>query len=110
MKVELDAFSGRPNPQWRLTESEGAALARLIADLEPAATGSPSDPPGLGYRGFRLEGATGEIRVYQGFVRSPGRVLADGNRRVEGFLLDHLPEALNDLRPWLEAEIRPKRG
>ena len=108
MEVELDAFSGRPNPRWRLTDSEVAALARLIADLEPA-PGDPSpDPPGLGYRGFRLEGSTGETWVYHGFVRSPGLVLADANRRVEGFLLEHMPEDLNDLRPWLEAEINPK--
>jgi hypothetical protein len=109
MLVELDAFSGQPNPRWPLTESEAAELLRLIAGLAPAAGGSSLRPPGLGYRGFRLEGSAGEAyRVYRGLVQSPDRVLADADRRVERFLLVRMPEALKDLRPWLEAEIGPK--
>jgi len=109
MLVELDAYSGRPNPRWQLTESEAAELARLIADLEPAPRASSPDPPGLGYRGFRLEGSAGEAYwVYRGLVRPPDSVLADPDRRVESFLLEHMPAALADLRPWLEAEIGPK--
>lgn len=109
MVVELDAFSGRPNPRWQVTKSEAAEFARLIAGLEPA-PGAPSPGPlGLGYRGFRVEGSAGEAhRVYRGLVQSSDVVLADPNRRVESFLLDHMPEALNDLRPWLESEIGPK--
>ena len=104
MVVELDAFSGRPNPRWQLTEREAAELAQLIAGLEPA-PGAPSPrPPGLGYRGFRLKGSAGETYwVYRDLVQSPDLVLADPYRRVESFLRDHMPEALNGLRPWLEA-------
>ena len=108
MVVELDAFSGRPNPRWQLSEGEAAELARLIAGLEPAAgTRSPA-PPALGYRGFRLEGSAGEAHwVYRDLVQSRDLVLADPYRRVESFLRDHLPEVLKDLRPWIEAETSP---
>jgi hypothetical protein len=105
MLVELDAFSGRPNPRWRLSDSEVAELARLIAGLAPASGGSSPNPPGLGYRGFRLEGAAGAYRVYGELVQPPGSVLADPGRQVERFLVAHLPAALEDLRAWLEAEI-----
>jgi len=109
MVVELDALSGRPNPRWQLTESEAAELAQLIAGLEPAqGTRSPA-PPGLGYRGFRLKGSGGESHwVYRDLVQSPDLVLVDPYRRVERFLRDHMPEALNDFRPWLEAETSPE--
>jgi hypothetical protein len=107
--VEIDAFSGRPNPRWQLTESDAAALARLIAGLKPAPRPSSPPPPGLGYRGFRLWGPAGEAyRVYRGLVQPPDSVLADPDRRVETFLLGHLPEDLAELRPWLEAQIGPK--
>ena len=111
MLVELDAFSGRPNPRWQLSESEAAELARLIADLQPAPGTSSLRPPGLGYRGFRLQGSSGETyRVYRAFVQRQDSVLPDPDRRVEKFLVEHLPPTLNDLRPWLEAEIagRPR--
>jgi len=106
MVVELDAFSGRPNPRWVLTESEAAELARLITSLPPAPGGASLRPPGLGYRGFRLEGSAGEAyQAYRGLVESPDRVFADPDRRVERFLLEHMPEAARDLRPWLKGEI-----
>lgn len=108
MVVELDAFSGRPNPRWQLPESDAAEFTRLIADLQPSLGAPPPRPPGLGYRGFRVWGAAGEAyRVYGGVVQPPESVLADSERRVERFLLAHMPEALNDLRPWLEGEIGP---
>ena len=49
--VELDVFSGVPNPTWKLSESEAASLAQLLTHLE--ATQSPGQRfDGLGYRGF----------------------------------------------------------
>jgi hypothetical protein len=53
-KVELDAFSGRENPSWQLTENERSELTKRLDDLRPA-TGAIWPAPQLGYRGFKVE-------------------------------------------------------
>ena len=66
-QVELDLFSGRPNPAWQLDESRTRQLQQLVASLSPASTGPP-DPPGLGYRGFRIRVGDRLYRVWDGHV------------------------------------------
>lgn len=69
--VELDIFSGRPNPQWTVSASE---LAPLLPNPEARPIAAASEPPGLGYRGFLLTCVSPEtgdptpIRVYGGTV------------------------------------------
>lgn len=51
MQVEIDLFSGRPNPVWDLTAAEVPALR---ARLEALPAGAPAALPNrLGYRGLR---------------------------------------------------------
>jgi hypothetical protein len=103
MIVELDIFSGRPNPRWSLSESENAELARLIESLQPAASPPSLTPPGLGYRGFRLRDGTGSTWfAYGGFVQSPRGWLADPERSIERFLGERLPAEYESLRPALD--------
>ena len=66
MKLELDVFSGRPNPSWDLSPEEEAELARRLTDLRPVEQAPPD--PGLGYRGFLLSGPSRQVRVYQGVL------------------------------------------
>ncbi len=72
MTVELDVFSGRPNPTWTLSPEETAALAALLKDLPRSDT--PAGEGGLGYRGFiisnpgRAAGLPARIRVGGGVV------------------------------------------
>jgi hypothetical protein len=55
--VEVDAYSGRPNPTWTLTADEAVEAQRRLRDL-PIAAGARMPEAVLGYRGFRLrEGA-----------------------------------------------------
>lgn len=99
MRVELDVFSGRPNPGWELTAAEAAELARRLAGLAPSATG-PAEP-GLGFRGYRIvnrEGLTGlphEIRVFGGALTTLDgghiRHFAD-NSEIERWLLEQARE------------------
>lgn len=50
-EIELDIFSGRPNPRWTLDAAEGKEfLTRLLDRAVPMAPISSSE--GLGYRGF----------------------------------------------------------
>jgi hypothetical protein len=62
IEVELDVFSGRPNPQWRLSSEESVLLGTKITSLsEP--TDTPTIPD-LGFRGFVLRSGARTIRVY----------------------------------------------
>jgi hypothetical protein len=72
MRVELDIFSGRPNPSWELTVEEAYHLAMRLADL-PAAV-PEFTPRALGYRGLvifnpeGISGLPGQIRIHKGIV------------------------------------------
>lgn len=49
--VELQAFSGRPNPRWTLPEPQASHLTTLLSQLgEPA----PAVPARLGYQGLTV--------------------------------------------------------
>ena len=106
MDVEIDIFSGRPNPRWRLSEAETARLMPLLESLDHAAGGPPPGPPGLGYRGIRLRDSAGSTwSAYRGFIQSSHGLLADPARAVERFLLDRLPPEYKELRSLLESEL-----
>jgi hypothetical protein len=52
MQVEIDLFSGRPNPAWELTAAEVSELKARLATLP---TGLPvAMPEVLGYRGLHI--------------------------------------------------------
>ena len=91
LKIELDVFSGRPNPTWQLDDAQTMELLALLADL-PTAMQRQAEP--LGYRGFLVyrPGLGGEvaapIRVYAGTVEIDSQPLADV-RGAEAWLLRH---------------------
>src|SRR5258708_39526519 len=66
MEVELDAFSGRPNPKWTLSEELSSRLLGQIASL-PEAKDAPQLPD-LGFRGFLLRSGDSSMRVFGGRV------------------------------------------
>jgi hypothetical protein len=102
--IELDVFSGRPNPRWELDEPSAEALRQLVRRLA-AATDRPPEPPGLGYRGFVITDATGRSRAYKGYVIKSEVVLADPSSSVERFLLDRLPAEFQELRRRVAVEL-----
>jgi len=104
MIVELDVFSGRPNPTWHLDQSRARELGEQHRRLAATAE-QPPEPPGLGYRGFmyRLDGAAWRARA--GFVTTAERTLADPPRTIERLLLASLPPEFAELRPRIAAEI-----
>jgi hypothetical protein len=106
MLVELDIFSGRPNPRWQLDESSARRLAELHHGLRPTAERTP-DPPGLGYRGFVYTVEDATWRAWKGSVVGPGQVLADPDITIERWFLDQLPAEYADLRPRIAAELEP---
>ncbi len=102
MLVELDIFSGRPNPRWQLDEQVARKLDELHRRLLRTAN-RPPEPPGLGYRGFVYQLEDVRWRALRGFVVQPDVVLADPDRVIERLLLDQLPAEYVDIRPRVAA-------
>ena len=61
IEVQLDIFSGRPNPRWTVS---GEAADRLWGLVERSELTEPQEPPDLGYRGFLLLTVVEAIRAF----------------------------------------------
>jgi hypothetical protein len=116
MQVELDAFSGRPNPVWELRGGSAEKILERLRKLQPAPQSS-SDEAGLGYRGFVLRPNGGslngydEIRIIHGrvFARHAGRslVLSDNQGTLEQMLLESAKPYVSDAAmQYIRGEIR----
>jgi hypothetical protein len=66
MEIEIDAFSGRPNPKWIESPERAAAVARALSSLVEAP--ARPEPDHLGYRGFIIRQRGLHARVYGGYV------------------------------------------
>jgi hypothetical protein len=72
MHVEIDVYSGRPNPSFELSEPLSKEFTKKLENLPRAASAPPE--PGLGYRGFVVtldagnSGAPQKVRVFGGFI------------------------------------------
>ena len=94
--VELDLFSGRPNPEWRLTNSARDRLLQLLRAAPP--TSAPASEPGLGYRGFVVritsDGKTARVPVGDGAIDIDGARGRDAGRAIETMLMQSMPSEL----------------
>lgn len=81
ISVELDIFSGNPNPVWTLTATEEKELmARVMAD--PSLTLPPKSAGGLGYRGFIIS-ASNEARNTLEKSGLPSRFYIESKENVD---------------------------
>ena len=100
LQVELDAFSGQPNPRWDLAPADGEAFLTALRALRPERAGARA-PDGLGYRGIVVRTNGEEIRLYRGmvFARRGGRVdvFADPERALERGLIRSAPAPLSQM-------------
>ncbi len=112
--VVLHIFSGRPDPEWRLTAEQLAELEGLLTSL-PQGAPHP-EPQQLGYRGFALHlQPAGEpyLRAFEGVVRvkedGGERWLSDPGRSVEHWLLASGEGSLEPpLLGVVEEELEPQ--
>lgn len=100
MRVELDMFSGRPNPTWDLDDMAERELLALESNLQPSGR-LRNEPPPLGYRGFAYGDASARRRVFDGIVSVAGRAYEDPKRNIERLLIASIPNALQALREHL---------
>jgi len=61
VEVQLDVFSGRPNPCWTLSGESVRTLEQMLGGLQPDRA---PEPPGLGYRGILVVGPEIELRAF----------------------------------------------
>jgi hypothetical protein len=72
MIVELDIFSGRPNPTWEFSKEQTDEFASRLTDLPPCDRALAIG--GLGYRGFEVRDPgersdlPARIRIQDGFI------------------------------------------
>jgi hypothetical protein len=93
-EVELDIFSGMPNPRWNLSQPEADSFVHQLANLQRIARGDLHG--NLGYRGFIVQLKSGSaaqsIRIQSGIVEisSDSTIVYadDAGRRTERWLLD----------------------
>lgn len=81
MIVQVDLYSGRPNPQWTLTRAQEAELERRLNTMPLANSGEPTQ--GLGYRGVILSGQGGSTGQPLTVLISAGIVLERFESGVE---------------------------
>ena len=94
VEVELDIFSGMPNPTWNLTDAQAETFVQRLQSMPKAPAVTLSGR--LGYRGFVVQvirdGETQVVHVQNGFVQtSAGATDAyarDAGRELERWLLD----------------------
>src|SRR5258708_6876659 len=86
IEVELDVFSGRPNPRWVLSSSQEIEWTIRLDSLPNAANRDLPELPGLGYRGFVVK-ATDQTKVYGGLVKINDELYRDHGRYLEKWLL-----------------------
>lgn len=87
VSIQMDVFSGRPNPTWVLNLSESGELLNELSPLPEADKNEAVFFDGLGYRGFIIS-VRDELkptpqpviyRVYKGFILSGEKVFSDKN-------------------------------
>jgi len=90
--VEIDIFSGMPNPVWTLTDAQATELLAKLAALQETEAKPRSSH--LGYRGLIIriqQEADQEIYIQKGFVEVGGTrastFFSDPNRSLERWLL-----------------------
>ncbi|WP_410657963.1 hypothetical protein [Amycolatopsis sp. lyj-112] len=87
--VELDIFSGVPNPAWTLRQAQAAEFQRKLEALPQASGGQIAN--NLGYRGFVTRTSAIAALVQNGTVQvtqdGETRYRTDSGRELERWLL-----------------------
>ena len=113
VEVELDIFSGMPNPTWVLTNAEADSFVKQLTAGSP--TSATELSANLGYRGFIVQvteaAHTQLIRIQTGTVHiTKGATIVyrrDKDRELERWLLNTgKPHLNNELFQIAEHEFR----
>lgn len=95
--IELDIFSGRPNPSWELRGQRAHALLQMLDRIRHSGPRhQPCFPPDLGYRGVVLRiQLQPDWRLFGGCAQWDDKTFQDPARKIEAYLLKSMPEQLS---------------
>lgn len=112
-EVELDIFSGMPNPEWTLSEKQAKTLLDRLSALPPAEECPRAG--NLGYRGLivrirRESRLDMHVYIYNGCVEversGSSAFFADPNRGLERYLVTTgEPFLITEVRDALENDL-----
>lgn len=86
MDVQIDLYSGRPNPGWRLGAAQSTELIRRLKEMPEVEKGEPAQA--LGYRGIVVTTRTDAPAELKTIVVSGGLVLERYQNGVERRRID----------------------
>jgi hypothetical protein len=97
--AEIDIFSGRRNPSWKLRPAQASTLIRMLEQIgrsDPAR--QPCLSSDLGYRGLILsvesDSQVTTWRLFEGCAQRESQSFSDPHRRTEAFILESMPPQL----------------
>ena len=114
-RVELDVFSGRPNPEWEMSDEEYRSFHEMLAICPSLAQTNMFD--GLGYRGFIVHTNQPSepsmplmVTVYSGVIKVSNdqttSYCQDGDNKMEKWLLEQSRQFVEkDLQEIVEASL-----
>jgi hypothetical protein len=116
VNVMLQVFSGRPNPEWQLSDAQSRELRERLDAIRSTSFEKPSGIiGGLGYTGFSLTSNQEDSIEPQVFVHDdlidlgPKNVsLRGSNRDLENWLLGTAGDSVDpEVRRYVQEQIRP---
>lgn len=119
ISVILDIFSGRPNPRWKLSQKDTSEFLNKVHNLKLTEDiHNELNKDELGYRGFIVEekNFTEKLRyhVYNGIVNvvenQSSYALEDKEYTIEEWLLQTIPNDLDEIVKYVKQEIEKKMG
>lgn len=84
-EVEIDVFSGRPNPVYRLQDSEIVRVTELLSNARTASETKEKAkvfPSRLGYRGTSIR-CVGKDKAVQSAIRVRGRIILEQSGQTQ---------------------------
>lgn len=111
ISIQLDVFSGRPNPSWELSPSESGELFNQLSLLPEADAAKAPYYDRLGYRGFIVSvyekdttSSPSIYRIFQGYVFNSDKLYSDKDSLEKSFIEQARKKGFADIIEFMQIE------
>ena len=108
-KIEVDMFSGRPNPGLELRGSEARQLKQLL-ELKRQPLNESTNNDQLGFRGFVIHSESPNHETYRvrgEIIEMGGKTFRDPAKQTQRYIVSILPKDLKAmLLPVLQSDVQ----